>query len=161
MGLWMRKRHLVRRSVTKGWVIVETTYSKLKKDLVQTFECAMCAQIIYRPWSVIDCGHSFCEYCILAWEKTLPGQSLRSCPYCQKEAILVIPGTLRPTDTLLKVLEPFAQELEMSLDDPVKGDLDAEYAAKYSTPKYRAEWLRREAERVQMGLRSLMSWCEE
>jgi len=71
--------------------------------------------------------------CILSpitqWEKTLPGQSLRSCPYCQKEAILVIPGTLRPTETLLKVLEPFAQELEMSLDDPVKGDLDAEYAA--------------------------------
>ena len=58
----------------------------------------------------------------------MPGGSLHSCPYCQKRAILVIPGTIRPTENLLKFLEPFAQEMEMTLDEVIKGDLDAEYA---------------------------------
>lgn len=36
---------------------------------------------------------------------------------------------MRPTENLLKILESYAQELEMALDDATKGDMDAEYAA--------------------------------
>jgi hypothetical protein len=38
---------------------------------------------------------------------------------------------------LLKILEPFAQEEEMTLDEVTKGDLDMEYA----TVKFYFRWL--------------------
>jgi hypothetical protein len=42
---------------------------------------------------------------------------------------MVAPGAIKSTDDILKILEPFAEEMGMTLDVVTKGDMDADYAA--------------------------------
>jgi hypothetical protein len=42
--------------------------------------------------------------------------------------VILAPGTIKSTGDLLKLVEPFAEEMEMTLDAATKGDMDADYA---------------------------------
>ncbi|OXA60083.1 uncharacterized protein LOC110844542 isoform X2 [Folsomia candida] len=46
------------------------------------FSCVICCEIFLEP-AVIDCGHTFCSYCINEWKK-----EKKECPICRKPIII-------------------------------------------------------------------------
>jgi hypothetical protein len=50
------------------------------KDIDTTsIECAICKDIIYKPYMIIECGHTFCQGCIEKWIDIK-----KECPLCKK-----------------------------------------------------------------------------
>jgi hypothetical protein len=56
----------------------EELYKKVLEVMEQEFACCVCNEIFVIP-TVVDCGHTFCDFCISEWARKKP-----ACPICRK-----------------------------------------------------------------------------
>ncbi|EJD39804.1 hypothetical protein AURDEDRAFT_171075 [Auricularia subglabra TFB-10046 SS5] len=57
---------------------LETKHSTME-DLLRHVECEICLETLWKPWAFSDCGHIFCQTCLMSMFK----QEKFKCPTCR------------------------------------------------------------------------------
>ena len=58
---------------------------KIKKSFLENMTCTICTTDIYIDALIINCGHTFCKYCVTKWLRTspkTPAEQNAKCPLC-------------------------------------------------------------------------------
>ena len=58
---------------------------KIKKSFLENMTCTICSTDIYIDAVIINCGHTFCKYCVTKWQRTspkTPAEPNAKCPLC-------------------------------------------------------------------------------
>lgn len=59
-----------------------TAYKSPVQVFDEEFSCGVCYELLWRPLTLVPCGHSFCASCISGWQRSRAPAKL-SCPFCK------------------------------------------------------------------------------
>ena len=68
---------------------------KIKKSFLENMTCTICSKDIYIDAVIINCGHTFCKYCIMKWQRTsrkTPAEPNAKCPLCNMVITTLTPN---------------------------------------------------------------------
>ena len=68
---------------------------KIKKSFLENMTCTICSTDIYIDAVIINCGHTFCKYCIKKWQRTspkTPKEPNAKCPLCNMVITTLTPN---------------------------------------------------------------------
>ena len=68
---------------------------KIKKSFLENMTCTICSTDIYIDAVIINCGHTFCKYCIKKWQRTspkTPTEPNAKCPLCNMVITTLTPN---------------------------------------------------------------------
>ena len=60
-------------------------YKTHVEDMRNLIMCKICIRPLYEPFSLGECGHTYCYSCLSEWFANKPGRRKRSCPDCRAD----------------------------------------------------------------------------
>ena len=79
-----------------------------KEELSSVLECGICADVMVEPYTLGECGHTFCWMCIYQWDQSNRNKKGACCPQCRRYSHLTKNYT--KDSILIKLLDVIRDE---------------------------------------------------